>query len=242
MHTAHIWNMFNIHWHKGLIIFLLIMCGNNAFGQRNFELNLPNYDEKWIHYGFLVGVHRSHYNMDYSEKFLSGQMDSLLSIQPVPRVGFDLGFIVNMRLGKFFDFRSTPQVGFYEYKLEFNYTDGTQINQLVESTVVEFPLLFKYKSIRWKNFRVYLIGGINPAIQASGNKDDQEEMKLQISKFNLSGEFGFGFDFYFQLFKFAPEIRFSKGLLNLLKDDRFGYSDGMGNLHTNVITLYLLFE
>jgi hypothetical protein len=126
--------------------------------------------------------------------------------------------------------------------LEFEYTDGSTIDQLVESTVVEFPLLIKYKSIRWKNFRVYFIGGINPAIQASGNKDDQEERKLQTSKFNLSGEIGFGFDFYFPLFKFAPEVRFSQGLLNLLKEDRFGYSEGMESLHTNVITIYLLFE
>ena len=242
MHTTNFWNKLNIRCHKGLIIILLVLCSSSAFGQRNYAINLPNYDEKWIHYGFLIGVHRSNYSMDYSEKFLSGQMDSLLSIQQPRRVGFDLGFIVNMRLGEFFDFRITPQVGFFEYKLEFNYSDGSQIEQLVESTVVEFPLLFKYKSIRWNNFRVYLIGGLNPGIQASGNKGDEEERKLQTSKFNLSGEFGFGFDFYFPLFKFAPEIRFSKGLLNLLQEDRFGYSDGIGSLHTNVVTLYLLFE
>jgi len=242
MHTAHIWNKFNLHWHKGVIIILLILVGNQTFAQKNFAVNLPNYDEKWIHYGFLLAVHRSYFSMDYSEKFLSGSMDSLASIQPQPRVGFDLGFIVNMRLGQFFDFRVTPKVGFYEYNLEFNFTDGSQINQLVESTTVEFPLLFKYKSVRWNNFKVYFIGGLNPAIQASGNKDDEEERKLQTDGFNLSGEFGFGFDIYFPLFKFAPEVRFSKGLLNLLQEDKFGYSDGISSLHTNVITIYLNFE
>jgi hypothetical protein len=205
-------------------------------------MNLPNYDEKWIHYGFSVGVHRSYYKLHYSEKFLNGQMDTLLSIQTPSRIGFDLGFILNLRLGKLFDFRITPQVGFYEYKLEYNYTDGNRINQLVESTVVEFPLLFKYKSIRWNNFRVYLIGGVNPAIQASGNKDDEEERKLQTAGFNLSGEFGFGFDLYFPLFKFSPEIRFSKGLLNLIRDDNFGYREGIGSLKSNVVTIYLNFE
>jgi len=242
MRTTHFRDKFNLHWQKRLIIILLILCGNNVFGQQELEINLPNYDEKWIHYGFLIGVHRSYYNMDYSEKFLSGQMDSLHSIQNPPRIGFDLGFIVNMRLGKLFDIRATPQVGFYEYKLEYKFTDGTQIDQLVESTVVELPLLIKYKSIRWNNFRVYLVGGLNPALQASGNKDDQEERKLQTAEFNISGTIGFGFDFYFPLFKFAPEIRFSKGLLDLSRQDNFGYSEGIGSLNTNVVTLYLLFE
>ena len=83
---------------------------------------------------------------------------------------------------------------------------------------------------------------MNPAIQASGNKDDEEERKLQTAGFNLSGEFGFGFDIYFPLFKFAPEIRFSKGLLNLLQEDKFGYDDGIKSLRANVVTLYLNFE
>ena len=242
MHTTYFWDKFNLHWYKIIIFLLLALYGNSAFGQKEYDMNLPNYDEKWIHYGFLVGIHRSYYHLNYSEKFLSGQMDSLHSIQTPMRVGFDLGFIMNMRLGQLFDFRVTPKVGFYEYKLEYNFTDGNKIDQLVESTVVEFPLLIKYKSIRWNNFRVYLIGGLNPTVQASGNKDDQEERKLQTSGFNLNGEFGFGFDFYFPLFKFAPEIRFSKGILNSLREDKFGYSDGIDRLNTNIVTLYLLFE
>lgn len=242
MHNTNIRNKFHILWGKVLITFLLSTGTLNVFAQRNFEMNLPNYDDKWIHYGFLIGVHRSYYKLDYSDKFLNGDLDSIRSIQTPARVGFDLGFIVNMKLGKLFDFRATPQVAFYEYKLEYEFTDGNKIDQLVESTVVEIPLLFKYKSIRWNNFRVYLIGGLNPTIQASGNKDDQEERKLQTAEFNLNGELGFGFDFYFPLFKFAPEIRFSRGLLNLLREDKFGYSDGIGSLHNNVVTIYLLFE
>jgi hypothetical protein len=81
-----------------------------------------------------------------------------------------------------------------------------------------------------------------PGIQASGNKDDEEERKLQTSDFNLSGELGFGFDFYFPLFKFSPEIRFSRGFVDMLRYDRFGYSDGLSSLRTNVFTIYLLFE
>ncbi len=206
------------------------------------ETNLPHYDERWIHYGFLMGGHRSHYQLKYSQNFIDNQLDSIYAILPPSRLGFDLGFIVNFRVGQYFDFRVTPKVGFYEYKVEYNLTNGGKINQLIESTVVDIPLLFKYKSRRWTNTRAYMIAGIMPGIQASGNKDDEEERKLQTGNFNLSAEFGFGFDFYFPLFKFSPEIRFSRGLVNLLREDRFGYSDGIESLRTNVFTLYLLFE
>ena len=102
--------------------------------------------------------------------------------------------------------------------------------------------MLKYKSIKWGNSRIYIIGGIMPGVQASGNKKDTEERKLQTREFNLNGELGFGFDFYFPLFKFSPEIRFSRGLVNMLKRDQFGYSDGLDRLNSNIFTFYLLFE
>lgn len=219
-----------------------MLISTSVFSQRSVETNLPHYDERWIHYGFLIGGHRTHYSLKYSDEFVSKRLDSIQSIMTPVRLGFDLGFIVNLRLGEFFDFRATPKVGFYEYSVEYNLIDGSQLNQLVESTVVDIPLLFKYKSRRWTNTRIYMIGGIMPGIQASGNKKDENERKLQTADFNLSAEFGFGFDLYFPLFKFSPEIRFSRGLLNQLREDRYGYSEGIESLHTNVFTFYLLFE
>jgi Outer membrane protein beta-barrel domain len=242
MLTAYLRNQFGVSGRKGLI-FVFLLVSTLAFSQkRSVETNLPNYDERWIHYGFLIGGHRTHYQLKYSDNFIRHQLDSIQSIMTPSRLGFDLGFIVNMRLSDFFDLRATPKVGFYEYKVEYNMVDGSQLNELVESTVVDIPLLIKYKSRRWTNTRIYMIGGIMPGIQASGNKKDENERKLQTADFNLSAEFGFGFDFYFPLFKFSPEIRFSRGLLNLLREDRFGYSEGIESLQTNVFTLYLLFE
>ncbi len=242
MDTANIGYKFDLLGRKGLIFLILVLFYFPASGQKSKEINLPNYDERWIHYGFLMGGHRSYFNITYSDRFVENKLDSMHSILPPPRLGFDLGFIVNLRLGQFFDFRVTPKVGFYEYMVEYNYTRGNQINQLVEATIVEIPLLFKYKSIRWTNSRAYIIAGVMPGLQASGNKKDQEERKLQTSDFNLSGELGFGFDFYFPLFKFSPEIRFSRGLINMVREDKFGYSEGIESLRTNVFSLYLLFE
>ena len=234
-----------LHLYRKQIILLILISAviiPGVMAQKSKQENLPYYDKRKIHYGFLMGVHRSYFNVDYSKKFINHQLDSIKSIMPPPRLGFDLGFIVNLRIGEFFDLRTTPKVGFYEYLIRYDFTNRNQINQLVESTLVEIPLLLKYKSVKWGNSRIYVIGGVMPGIQASGNKNDTEERKLQTSNFNLSGELGFGFDFYFPLFKFSPELRFSRGMINMLKKDQFGYSDGIDRLNSNIFSFYLLFE
>ncbi len=243
MVSINLWHKFYL-FRKQIALVSLLMVGwiTAAVAQKSKLENLPYYDKRKIHYGFLMGIHRSYFNVDYSPAFIHHQLDSIKSIMPPPRLGFDLGFIVNLRLGDFFDLRTTPKVGFYEYMLQYNYTNKLQLNQLVESTMVEIPLLMKYKSIRWGNSRIYVIGGIMPGIQASGNKNDSETRKIQTANFNLNGELGFGFDFYFPLFKFSPELRFSRGMLNMIKEDQFGYSAAIARLNTNIVSFYLLFE
>ena len=55
-------------------------------------------------------------------------------------------------------------------------------------------------------------------------------------------EFGIGLDIYQEWYKFSPEVRFSRGMVNMLKDDINEFSEGIESLHTNMITIYFLFE
>jgi hypothetical protein len=109
--------------------------------------------------------------------------------------------------------------------------------------MVELPILAKYKSARRGNMRMYMIGGVKPGIEASGKKDlDALTTRLGVSEFNLALEGGFGFDFYYPLFKFSPEIRFSRGINNLLKDTDNPFGQPLKRINTNTITIYLLFQ
>ena len=208
--------------------------------------NLPNYDNRWLHYGFLIGIHSSSYRTRYSDAYTSGTMDSLHSVMPGNSFGFSLGLIANFRLADYLDLRITPEVVFYEYRIDYNYASNGQASvdrQLLESTFVEFPLLFKYKSVRRGNNRVYLVGGVEMGIEATGKKNrEDEETRLPIKGSNLSLQLGFGLDSYFPLFKFAPEIRFSRGLTNVLGEKQNRYSEPLDRVVTNTVTLYLLFE
>lgn len=244
MQTANFWHKFDLYRGKITIVFLLVMMASATQAQDRTTINNPNYDNRFISYGFLIGIHTSAYQLKYSDKFTSQALDSIYSISPKWSAGFSLGFIVNMHVADFLDVRLLPQVSFYEHLLEYDFLDQPTINELVETTVVEFPLLLKYKSERRGNTRMYFVGGIKPGLEASGKNDIDEVSKdnIKIKSFNTSIDIGFGIDIYYPLFKFSPEIRFSKGITNMLGPNDEVFGQGISKLNTNTITLYFLFQ
>jgi hypothetical protein len=206
--------------------------------------NNPNYDQKRLTYGFLIGLHTTAYQVKYSEKFVTPAFDTVFAVQPLWSPGFSLGFIVNYRLADLLDLRVTPKVAFYENRLHYLFTDDTKTDEeLVETTMVEFPVLLKFKSERRDNLRMYMIGGIKPAIEASGKRDlNNVTTALEVKGSNLSLEAGFGLDIYYPLFKFSPEIRFSHGIVNVLDNTTNKFGQPLQRVNTNTVTVYLLFQ
>jgi hypothetical protein len=245
MQGTNVWYQFYLQRIKIVFVLLLVLSASVSEAQkpRWARKNNPNYDDKKLTYGFLIGLHTSTYQIKYSDLFVTPALDTVHSVNPSWSSGFSLGFIVNYRLTEFLDLRLTPKVAFYEHSLTYTFTDDTpRKEELVETTMVEFPLLLKYKSERRGNIRMYMIGGINPGIEASGKNDEDENGNLQIKGANLSLEAGFGFDLYYPLFKFSPEIRFSRGISNLLNDATNDYGLPLKRVNTNTISVYLLFQ
>jgi hypothetical protein len=244
MQNTHFWYKLNLHRLKIGFVFLLTLCALAGEAQklRWVEKNNPNYDNRKLTYGFLIGLHTTTYQLKYADQFVTPQFDTVFAVRPSWAAGFSLGFIVNYRLDDQLDIRLTPKVGFYEHHLAYMYTNGKPTdNQLVETTMVEFPILLKYKSERRGNVRMYMIGGVVPGIEASGKKK-QEDRTLQVNTTNLSIDAGFGFDLYYPLFKFSPELRFSHGLVNMLSNTTDKYGQPLKRVSTNTITLYFLFQ
>ena len=241
MQTSNIWNKHNLCRSK--IVLFLLFTPFLLLAQGGEEIHNPNYDnQRIITYGFSIGFHTSNFVLNYSQDFVD-KLDSVHSILPRQSIGFSLGFIINARAAEFLDLRITPKVGFYEYALEYNYLNADQRIEVEESTVVELPILAKYKSVRRKNSRMYLVGGFTPGFEASGTSNLEENAELlQINRFNVYAEFGFGLDLYYPLFKFSPEIRVSKGLINVLSADKNDLSEGIDRLSTSAIALYLHFQ
>src|SRR5690606_7669320 len=221
MQGTYIWNKLRIQRPKVACLIMAIMVSVGCFGQSQgkkwVRKNNPNYDERKFSYGFLIGLHSSMPQIEYSNQFVTPAFDTLYAVHPDWSAGFSLGFIVNYRAAEFLDLRLTPKVGFYEHKFRYVFTNAPAVEQLAETTMVEIPVLAKYKSVRRGNLRMYMIGGVTPSIEASGKKDLESSTEaIELERFNLSLEAGFGFDLYYPLFKFSPEIRYARGVLDML--------------------------
>jgi hypothetical protein len=246
MPTAYFWNKFALHGYKIAVVVLvlaLIPLSSSAQLFRWARQHNPSYDDKKISYGFSIGIHTSSYQVKYSNKFITPKFDTVQAVLPQFLPGFSLGFLVNYRLNEFLDLRLMPKAGFYAHKLTYYFTNAPSQSQLVETTLVEFPLLLKYKSVRRGNVRMYMLGGITPAFEASGKNDiGNSTAGLSIQKHNVSLDMGAGFDFYFPFFKFSQEIRFSRGITNMLGSQHTIYQDPISRLNTNTISVYFIFQ
>ncbi len=245
MQVTNLWRQFALHRNKIILVFCLGLAPVVSQGQifKWARQNNPNYDERLISYGFMIGLHTTAYQVTYSDQFVTAPFDTVHSVMPEFSPGFSLGFLVNYRVNEFLDLRLMPKAGFYTHKLRYTYTDETTRLQFVETTHVEFPILLKYKSMRRGNVRMYMIGGVTPGFELSGKNDIQSSSAtLDIRKNNLQLEAGLGFDFYFPLFKFSQEIRFARGISNMLGTDTSIYSDPLKRLNTNTIAVYFIFQ
>jgi len=229
---------------KIIFTFLFLFLITNIFAQRHtVPLNLPNYDRKAIHFGFLIGLN----SMDFKIFQNNISSDSLFILQSQEQKGFNLGIVSNLRLGRNSDLRFLPTLSFVSRRI--NYSIKTkdlveQINKEVESTFIEFPINLKFKSNRYNNGRAYLITGAKYSIDLASKKnieDDDNEL-IKLNKGDLMYEIGFGIDFYLQYFKFSPEFKATFGLINMLIPDDGVYNNSIEKLMTRGFTLTFTFE
>src|SRR6478609_11675870 len=134
MQAANIWNKLALHRNK---IILLLFCSlpfatQGQQYQKWARAHNPAFDLRKISYGFSIGVHSSAYQVKYSDQFVDSQFDTLHSVMTPWSQGISLGFLVNLRLYEYLDLRIMPKGSFYDHKLEYNYTDRTRVDQLIE--------------------------------------------------------------------------------------------------------------
>jgi len=247
MQTAYFWNKLHLHRTK-IIVLTLLFISINLVGQTRkagVTMHRVDSDKKALKYGFMLGVHQNWYGVKYSDQFMEPEYDDVSSISGISRVGFDLGFMVNFRLDDQFWLRVVPvKVGLYQnFVRYFDNNSGTSFpDQITESTRIEPGVFLKYRSIRRNNTRMYIVGGISGSFR-SGKEDLATVIdRLEIRKANVKIEVGLGLEQYFEFFKFAPEIRYARGITNVINPTDNFWHNGLDRLVTHNFTLYLHFS
>ena len=244
MDTAYLRRCFNLCGPQALIAALLAFSGcfqAHAQGYKYVRKHLEHYDDKTIHYGFFFAAPVTRFSVGYSPAFVS--TDSAYRIYSPNKASFRVGFTVNAYLNDRFDLRLTPAVSLFSREVQYDYPGGTSKTEVRESTWVDFPLLLKYKSERRNNSRMYLLAGGAFSIETNvRRKELQGASRLSTGNMDFAVEYGIGFEQFFEFFKFAPELRFSHGLVNLYRPTNNAAGIGINRLTTHTVTLYLNFE
>lgn len=226
------------------VMFLFFLNPSDA--QHEGVKNLPKYDYQKIHFGFTLGLNFSDLKIDKVPDF--NYRDSIYVIEAEPVTGLNLGIIVNLRIGNYFDLRFIPALSFAQRNVNYNitYRDTSRgvVIKNIESNYLEFPFDLKFKSDRIRNYRVYVLAGFKYSIdmisQASVEAKDKEFVKLK--RYDYGYEIGLGFDFYMPYFKFSPEIKMYHGLNNLLVQDGRTYTRPIDALFSKIFVLSFTFE
>lgn len=231
-----------------LNILVILVFSLSAGAQRQRALNLPKYDLKRYHFGFLIAYNQ----FDFAIKPYSNlnTFDSLMVVESQPQSGFNLGIISNLRLGKNFDLRFTPTLSFGDriinYTIKYQDTISQVVKKSVESTYIDFPLLVKFKSSRMNNSRVYVIGGFNYSIdlasQAKKKNERKNDVMIKLLRNDYSFQIGVGADFYLTYFKFATELKMSYGFRDLIKREGNLFSNSIERLNSKILQISFLFE
>lgn len=217
---------------------------------QSFPMNLPNYDYKQWHFGFTLGGNGMNFiswpvdQIDYNKK--------VLVIEPVASQGINIGIVANKRLVDYLDLRFVPTLSFGERKLRYEILQDTthqKFLKTIESTFIDFPLTLKYKSKRlpsWgKNSRVYVLGGMRYSLDLASQKNKKSNngnvvIKLKPNDFMVTA--GFGFDFYFQWFKFGIELQTSFGMVNVLYHENNIFTSDIDKLTSRMTWVTFTFE
>ena len=232
-------------------ILVLLMFTQSLSAQQSRRRFQADYDAKAMRFGYFLGLTNTYFNVKFNNYFVN--KDNYYAITSPTTYGLKMGGLVNFRLNDYFDFRVLPTVAIYGRRLEYRFINTTlpdddknkfgQREELRETAWFELPVMFKYKSERRGNVRMYVFGGMRYGIETNAvNRKKRQQFSTKTSDFSI--EYGTGIEVFREYFKFAPELHFSHGLQNLVDpvNSRGTSIQGIDRLTTHTVTLFLLFE
>ncbi len=213
----------------------------------NEKGNLEHYYNETLHFGFTMGLNRANFIIQPVAHF--ERFDTLKAVESASKFGFNLGIVSELRLSKYITFRFIPNLSFVERNLQYRFEGFDTIIRVktIESTFLNFPLDFKLRSKRVKNFGAYVLGGGAYSLDLGSkrkvvNSLNPKEQIVKLGRDDFSYEMGAGTEFYFQYFKFAVEAKLSVGIRNMLIKDNTVFSNAIDKINSKVLLISITFE
>ncbi len=218
--------------------------------RRPVTQNYRKFDRKLIHFGFMLGVNTADFSTRYQPNMLEDYNTYSVSNRSQP--GFQLGIISSLKLGTpSIRLRFIPSLSFQERVLDYVYITDDPENpfeedeERVASTNLDFPLLFKFRTLRYNNFAAYVIAGGQYTLDlqsAENTSQSYADPFIKIFRDDFQGQVGAGVDFFLPYFKFGLELKLSHGIKNALIKDNTRLSQPINALYNRIWWFSFTFE
>lgn len=235
--------MLRLHSKKiNTIILALVICLCQSVSGQRFKSrenhNYLDFQGKAYYFGMAFGTNWSGYRLNQSKFFIGN--DSIQIAEGRRKGGFNIHMVANLKMGEYFDFRFLPGFAFSYRSFIFN----QQTEKQVESVFFEMPFSIRYKSAPYKDKRMFVTGGLKYNYDiASNSKSRQAATLIKISPHDFQWEVGAGMQFFYPFFIFSPEIKYSRGLGNILiYNGSLNESRVLENVQSQIFTLTFNFE
>lgn len=225
--------------------FILGLCwlfiSSGLFAQRGQKWNMEEHDLKPYYFGLNFGYNQAAFRLSHNAQF--GTTDTFTNIQARWGSGFHLGLMGSLRLTRFIDLRFLPTLLFANKPI-YTMTRDLEETRNIESIYMHLPWQLKFKSDRVGNFRFYGLAGLKFDYDLSANaRSRRTDEFIKIKPFDLGGEIGIGFDFFFPNFIFTPEIKISQGIMNAhYKDPELKLSNALDQMRTRMFVISIMLQ
>jgi len=203
------------------LLLLLFIFSGNIFGQHRKLQNRPYADQRLCHLGFTLGLHTQDLILTQSGA-VTEDGEVWFSEIPSYSPGFSVGIIGDIHLQRYINLRAVPTLYLGDKRFVFReQSSGEEYSTRIRNNYISLPVHLKISADRINNFRPYvLLGGYGSMEMAS-----KKNQAVRLKPYDFGIEFGVGCDFYLPLFKLAPELKFSFGLMDILEKDRTDLKD-----------------
>jgi hypothetical protein len=240
---------------KKIVILSLAVClGLGLFAQRSSRSPIPNWsyqDMKSYNFGFLLGANQMDFRVKMRENFTDN--DTLFGIETGRAIGFTVGAIANKKLHEFWDLRSGVFFSFGAraliYSLQETPNKITQMTKEIEATTLDIPLEIKWRGMRDRSLRPYVIGGFRYSLDMASNarkrqqQNDEFDVIVKLKRDDFLVTTGAGFDFYLPHGnRIGIEIKMAFGMRDLLVYENNVFTNGIDRLTSRNLQITINIE
>ncbi len=231
---------------KKILIILFLLNFSIVYGQEPKVKLYQEIDYKPLHFGFTLGLNTMDFTIKHDSKYYA--QDTLTADITNLKPGFHVNIVSSYMFHKYFSVRFLPGIIFGERELAWYKGKQLKDTMRIESNLLDFPLLIKYKASRINNYRPYLVGGGNVRVDMAARKEYSEEdnVYVRLKRLDYYGEIGFGIDFYLRYFKFSTELKLSVGVRDILvhkpAQEAPQYANAIDRMNSSLILFSMHFE